>query len=112
MQGQDAAGGPKVKRSEIVYRNMRDSELLKRYYSTKTVKIGSNMEISGDSPTDIFIGRFGYPKVFIGPLVPPVFGNTEVLATPEMWRTRLHTEDLRDEEHSCAGSLPDKRQEC
>jgi hypothetical protein len=86
MPGQEAAPAPRVKRSEIAYQNMRDSQLLKRYYSTKTVRIGSSMEISGDSPTDIFIGRFGYPKVFIGPLVPPVFGDTTMLATPEMWR--------------------------
>ncbi len=85
--GGNGSSEPRVKRSEIVYQNMRDSELLKRYYSTKTVKIGSKMEISGDSPTDIFIGRFGYPKVFIGPLVPPVYGDTTMLATPEMWRT-------------------------
>ncbi len=85
MVGQVDAG-LHVKRSDIVYKNMRDSDLLKKYYSTRTVKIGSSMDISGDSPTDIFIGRFGYPKVFIGPLVPPVFGNTEILATPEMWR--------------------------
>ena len=84
---QRATGVPNVKRSEVAYRNMRDSELLKRYYSTKTVKIGSSMEVSGDSPTDIFIGRYGYPKVFIGPLVPPVFGDTAMLATPEMWRS-------------------------
>ncbi len=87
MAGQEPAGVPKVKRSEVAYKNMRDSELLKRYYPTKTVKIGSRMEVSGDSPTDIFIGRYGYPKVFIGPLVPPVFGDTTMLATPEMWRS-------------------------
>lgn len=86
MEG-SGAREPHVKRSDIVYRNMRDSDLLKKYYSTKKVKIGSRMEVSGDSPTDIFIGRWGYPKVFIGPMVPPVFGNTEVLATPEMWRS-------------------------
>ena len=40
------------------------------------------MEISGDSPTDIFIGRYGYPKVFIGPLVPPVFGDTDDARNP------------------------------
>ena len=76
-----------AKRSDIAYRNMSDSEFLRKYYSTKTFKIGSSMEIAGDSPTDIFIGRYGYPKVSIGPLVPPMFGNTEILATPEMWRS-------------------------
>src|SRR5271157_909097 len=86
MEGQGAAGEPHVKRSDIAYRNMRDSGLLRKYYSTKTIRIGKSIEISGDSPTDIFIGRYGYPQVFIGPLVPPVFGDTTMLATPEMWR--------------------------
>jgi hypothetical protein len=86
MAIQGVGGEPHVKRSDIVYRNMRDSDLLRRYYSTKTFRVGNSMDVAGDSPTDIFIGRYGYPKVFIGPLVPPVFGNTEILATPEMWR--------------------------
>lgn len=44
--------------------------------------------IQGSSPGGIFIGRFGYPKVYIGPLVPPYHGNTEVLDTPELWLNR------------------------
>ena len=41
--------------------------------------------IEGSSPPGVFVGRFGYPKVMIGPMVPAVFGNTEFLDTPEMW---------------------------
>ncbi|HZY46413.1 MAG TPA: hypothetical protein VFE96_01335, partial [Candidatus Bathyarchaeia archaeon] len=36
-------------------------------------------------PPGVFVGRFGYPKVFVGPMVPPVSGNTEILDTPEWW---------------------------
>jgi len=41
--------------------------------------------IAGSSPPGVFVGRFGYPKVFIGPMVPNVSGNTEILDTPEWW---------------------------
>src|SRR5216684_6973129 len=42
-------------------------------------------QISGSSPPGVFVGRFGYPKVFVGPMVPNVSGNTEILDTPEWW---------------------------
>jgi len=42
-------------------------------------------KIAGSSPPGVFVGRFGYPKVFVGPMVPPVSGDTEILDTPEWW---------------------------
>ena len=42
--------------------------------------------IQGSSPPGVFVGRFGYPKVFIGPMVPAIHGDTEFLDTPEMWK--------------------------
>ncbi len=75
-----------VKRSTIVYKHMRDPALMRYYYSIKTLNLASRLDLSGSSPTDIFIGRFGYPKVFIGPLVPPEFGDTSILGRPELWR--------------------------
>jgi DNA repair protein NreA len=42
-------------------------------------------EIEGSSPPGVFVGRLGYPKVSIGPMVPPQFGDTAVLDTPEEW---------------------------
>ena len=42
-------------------------------------------QISGSSPPGVFVGRFGYPKVFVGPMVPPVSGDTQMLDTPEWW---------------------------
>jgi DNA repair protein NreA len=41
--------------------------------------------LTGSSPPGVFVGRFGYPKVFVGPMVPPVFGDTTILDTPEWW---------------------------
>jgi hypothetical protein len=42
-------------------------------------------EILGSSPPGVFVGRLGYPKVSIGPMVPPQFGDTSILDTPEEW---------------------------
>jgi hypothetical protein len=66
---------------------MRDPALLRYYYKLKVQPFTNKLELAGSSPTDLFIGRFGYPKVFIGPLVPPEFGDTSVLGTPERWRS-------------------------
>ena len=41
--------------------------------------------ISGSSPPGVFVGRFGYPNVFVGPMVPSTSGDTEILDTPEWW---------------------------
>ncbi len=54
-------------------------------------KQGASMatdEIDGSSPPGVFVGRLGYPKVSIGPMVPPQFGDTSVLDTPEEWLGR------------------------
>jgi hypothetical protein len=45
----------------------------------------STNEIDGSSPPGVFVGRLGYPKVSIGPMVPPQFGDTSVMDTPEEW---------------------------
>jgi len=44
--------------------------------------------ISGSSPPGVFVGRIGYPKVSIGPMVPPQHGDTSIMDTPEFWLGR------------------------
>ena len=41
--------------------------------------------VSGASPPSVFVGSYGYPKVQVGPLVPPVHGDTSILDSPERW---------------------------
>lgn len=41
--------------------------------------------IQGSTPPGVFVGRIGYPKVYVGPMVPPYRGDTEILDTPELW---------------------------
>ncbi len=83
---QKFGNGLVVKRSSGVYDNMRDSSIISKYYRMNMERLSGTRNISGSSPTDIFIGRYGYPKVFAGPMVPNEFGDTGVLGSPEMWR--------------------------
>ena len=48
----------------------------------------STPNIDGSSPPGVFVGRLGYPKVSVGPMVPAQYGDTSVLDTPEMWLGR------------------------
>ncbi len=74
-----------IVRTGSVYRNMKDPAMMKYYYKFQTLEKVSGTDVYGSSPPDIFIGRFGYPNVYIGPLVPPSSGDTSIMATPEMW---------------------------
>jgi len=44
--------------------------------------------IDGSSPPAVFVGRYGYPKVRIGPMIPPSHGDTAILDRPELWAGR------------------------
>jgi len=59
--------------------------LLKYFSGMKSRPMIDREDIDGSSPPAVFVGRFGYPKVLVGPMIPPEYGNTEVLDTPEMW---------------------------
>jgi len=43
-------------------------------------------EIQGSSPPSVFVGRVGYPKVMVGPMLPPIFEDTSAYDTPELWQ--------------------------
>ncbi len=60
--------------------------ILERFRVAKSVESKLNRrEIFGSSPPSIFVGEYGYPKVRIGPLVPPVEGDTSKLDSPLKW---------------------------
>ncbi|MGI0080924.1 MAG: Nre family DNA repair protein [Nitrososphaerales archaeon] len=62
-------------------------------------KLYSSDTVSGSSPPGVFVGRFGYPKVYIGPMVPAFHGDTSFLDTPEMWRGKT-IEEIVDYRYS------------
>ncbi|PCN50023.1 hypothetical protein B6U99_06675 [Candidatus Geothermarchaeota archaeon ex4572_27] len=43
------------------------------------------LSVEGTSPPAVFVGRLGYPYVDVGPLVPPVRGDTSIYDSPERW---------------------------
>lgn len=59
--------------------------LVKYYFRSKVVPLIDRLDLDGSSPPSVFVGRLGYPKVYVGPMVPPVHGNTEILDLPERW---------------------------
>ena len=63
--------------------------VLVRFHSRDKVKpLVDTLRVGGSSPPSVFIGRFGYPKVSIGPMIPPVMGDTSLIDTPELWLDR------------------------
>jgi hypothetical protein len=59
--------------------------LVKFYVQTKVKPLIDSTYLDGSSPPSVFIGRFGYPKVFVGPMIPPIHGDTSLMDTPELW---------------------------
>jgi len=51
----------------------------------RTLPMVSGTTLDGSTPPGVFVGRFGYPKVALGPLLSPMHGSTELLDTPEAW---------------------------
>ena len=69
--------------------DIRRSILSKWHESlSKYGNLFSSDSISGTSPPSVFVGSNNYPKVFVGPMVPPIHGNTELLDSPEKWKGR------------------------
>ena len=56
-----------------------------REYLSRYGNLFSSDSISGSSPPSVFVGSYGYPKVGVGPMVPPIHGDTSLLDLPEKW---------------------------
>jgi hypothetical protein len=67
--------------------NIRRAILAKWHESiSKHGNLFSSDSISGTSPPSVFVGSYDYPKVFVGPMVPPMHGDTSLLDSPEQWK--------------------------
>jgi len=70
--------------------------IMMKFYSYINVKkLISNLELEGSSPPGVFIGRYGYPYVYAGPLIPPILGDTHLYDYPEKW-IDMKMEDIID----------------
>lgn len=59
---------------------------LNRLYSKMSFKtVEYSEKLSGSSPPSVFIGRFGYPRVAVGPLLTVEHGDSSILDLPEEW---------------------------
>src|SRR5512136_10006 len=56
-----------------------------------SVDVGRDLE--GSTPPSVFIGSWNYPKVYAGPMIAPVHGDTRVMDTPEAWIPGAKTQD-------------------
>ncbi|MDD4307645.1 MAG: Nre family DNA repair protein [Thermoplasmata archaeon] len=56
-----------------------------RYHAHLKAQVRFSENMAGSSPPSVFVGRAGYPKVYVGPMVPPIMGNTEIMDMPEAW---------------------------
>jgi len=57
----------------------------------RSVDVGEKLD--GTSPPSVFIGKSGYPKVYVGPMLTPEHGDTSVLDTPEAWIPQQKSQD-------------------
>lgn len=70
--------------------------ILVKYHAQDKVKpLIDSLKIDGSSPPSVFIGRVGYPKVSIGPMIPPMMGDTSFIDSPEEWLEKS-IEDIVD----------------
>ncbi len=59
--------------------------LVKYFADNKVRKLTSSRDMDGLSPPGVFIGRYGYPNVDIGPFIAPGDEDIGIMDTPEMW---------------------------
>jgi hypothetical protein len=57
----------------------------------RSVEVGEKLD--GTTPPSVFIGSFGYPKVYVGPMMSPEHGDTTILDMPESWIPKKKTQE-------------------
>ncbi len=81
------------KGSKLLCGKSRCPILVKTQVFAKTQPLIDSLDLDGSSPPSVFVGRIGYPKVFVGPLLPPIHGDTSILDLPERWFIERKTID-------------------
>ena len=54
-------------------------------YLSRYGNLFSSNHVDGSTPPSVFVGAYGYPKVLVGPMLPPIHGDTTILDSPEKW---------------------------
>lgn len=50
-------------------------------------------ELDGSTPPSVFIGSWNYPKVYAGPMIAPMHGDTIIMDRPESWIPQKKTQE-------------------
>ncbi len=58
-------------------------------------KLKLDRSVFGSSPPSIFVSEFGYPKIRVSPLIPPLEGDTSYLESPLSWENITLEEALK-----------------
>lgn len=66
-------------------------EKLTKNTQMKSVKVGKDLE--GSTPPSVFIGRWNYPKVYAGPMMTTIKGDSSMFDSPESWLSDNKTQD-------------------
>lgn len=74
----------------------------------KTIPLIEGKELEGSSPPALFVGRFGYPHVSVGPLLSPQHGDTLLYDSPEKWVGRSVQEVVGFRTNLVRGTQPIK----
>jgi len=64
---------------------------LTAHLNMKSVEVGK--ELNGSTPPSVFIGSWKYPKVYAGPMIAPLHGDTKILDMPESWIPEHKTQE-------------------
>jgi len=57
-------------------------------------KLRKSKEYYGPSPPSLFVGRFGYPNVRLGPMAALNWEEIHLMDEPDLWQTKLSLEDV------------------
>jgi DNA repair protein NreA len=60
-------------------------------FQIPSVDVGKELE--GTTPPSVFIGSWNYPKVYAGPMITPMEGDTTIMDTPESWIGNQKTQE-------------------
>ena len=60
-------------------------------FQIPSVDVGK--ELDGTTPPSVFIGSWNYPKVYVGPMITPLEGDTSIMDTPESWIANQKTQE-------------------
>lgn len=84
-----------------------------RYHSkVKHKPFLDSVRLEGASPPSVFIGRIGYPKIAVGPMIPPLMGDTSEIDTPERWLNKSIDEIVDFRSQLVPGKILCKRHRC